>query len=249
MIVLDRNRLRKILRENKNKFYTYVLLRNNNRPYYVGVGFKNRVFNHVSPFELEKGSNKLKINITNKELSEFGDIKYAILVVSNNRNICLRMEEKFIESIGRIDISTGCLSNLTDGGEIGPTGYKMSDEEKIKRRDIGLNDRENRIRKSKDWWDNLSEEEREYRKLCRLSGTNSEKARQNNSQLSRNRWADENYRKELIAKYKEAQQKCSDVTSERMKSKWSDPEFRSMMLLKRKEARERKLKGDLLPSN
>src|SRR5271166_2994217 len=90
-------------------FYTYMWLREDGTPYYIGKGSGNRAFTgyHVctppaNPLHILK--------------QEFPDEETAFAA------------EKFLISFYvRKDLSTGVLRNLTDGGE-GPSGAKRSEE-------------------------------------------------------------------------------------------------------------------------
>jgi hypothetical protein len=87
-------------------FYTYLYLREDGTPYYVGKGKGRRVFkkekNHYPP----KDQNRIKLQYWEDE------------------NTAIAYEKYFIDFWGRIDIGTGILRNLTDGGE-GTSGVKF----------------------------------------------------------------------------------------------------------------------------
>ena len=81
------------------KFYTYAYLREDRSPYYVGKGCGKRAYrNHgrlpVPPRE--------RILILKKHLTEEEAIKHEIYMI-------------FL--FGRKDLGTGCLWNMTDGGD------------------------------------------------------------------------------------------------------------------------------------
>jgi len=83
-------------------FYTYMWLRENGIPYYVGKGKSNRAFEgHIVGNHILQAPPKEQIII-----QEF-DSEYDAFVA-----------EKFlIQYFGRKDKKTGCLRNLTDGGQ------------------------------------------------------------------------------------------------------------------------------------
>jgi hypothetical protein len=183
----------------------------------------------------------LKINIIKKEKSS--NILYVLFSVHRDREFCLRLEKDLIAKFGRIDKGTGQLTNLTDGGEIGPTGIVVSPETKEKLSQSGKENAAHLAAKNKEYWSKLSEEERQIR----IDNMNS--ARPPDGLLSRllvERWANEEYKKKLSDKQKISQRKISALHSQQMKEKWADPEFRDKMLLARKIARENKAK---LPEN
>lgn len=86
------------------KFYTYLYLREDGTPSYVGKGKGRRVF-----------ARHRKHSVPPKDR--------IILQEFENEADAIRAEMFLIAYYGRIDLGTGCLRNLTDGGE-GSTGWK-----------------------------------------------------------------------------------------------------------------------------
>ena len=96
-------------------FYTYLWLREDGSPYYVGKGKDDRGFTK-GKHRFNPPAQKGRI-IIQEWLSE--ESAYSA--------------EKFLISYyGRIDLGTGCLRNLTDGGENPPSarGKKWTEEQK-----------------------------------------------------------------------------------------------------------------------
>ena len=96
-------------------YYVYSYLREDNSPYYIGKGTKGRAYasaNHriKAPKEKER-IHILKDNLTEEEAYD--------------------LEKLYIKMFGRVDLGTGILRNLSDGGE-GPTGYKTTPEQRRK---------------------------------------------------------------------------------------------------------------------
>jgi hypothetical protein len=95
-------------------FYTYLWLREDGTPYYVGKGEGRRAFvsyEHVVP--RPKDSARIVLQEHPSEDAAF-------------------FAEKFlIAYYGRKDLSLGCLRNRTDGGE-GPAGHVCSEKTKAK---------------------------------------------------------------------------------------------------------------------
>lgn len=92
-------------------FYTYLWLREDGTPYYVGYGQKQRAFkkqNHNVP--LPPSLDRVLVEYHDS----IQDAKFA--------------EQFLISYFGRKDIGTGCLRNLTEGGE-GTTGKKFTPEQ------------------------------------------------------------------------------------------------------------------------
>jgi hypothetical protein len=91
-------------------FYTYLWLREDGTPYYVGKGIGRRAWRKGSP-------PRERVLI-----QEFPSEEDAFL------------SEKFLIALyGRKDLKEGCLINLTDGGD-GTSGLKTSDSAKEKQR-------------------------------------------------------------------------------------------------------------------
>jgi NUMOD3 motif-containing protein len=94
-------------------FYTYLWFRENSLPYYVGKGKGDRAF--VSDGHgVHRPKDKARILIQNWESEEKA----------------FEMEKWWIAFYGRKDLGTGCLRNLTDGGE-GPSGFSESIRSKM----------------------------------------------------------------------------------------------------------------------
>jgi hypothetical protein len=92
-------------------FYTYLWLREDGTPYYVGKGKGNRAYK----------KHRVKCPPTERIIiQEFECEDDAFFA------------EKFLIALyGRTDNATGCLSNLTDGGE-GQAGVKYTEERRSK---------------------------------------------------------------------------------------------------------------------
>src|SRR4029077_11347726 len=93
------------------QFYSYLWLRKNDLPYYVGKGQGNRAFKSVKGHRPPKDKTRIAIFPQDSEAEAFAS------------------EIALIELFGRKDLGTGCLINLTDGGE-GPAGHRFSEEAK-----------------------------------------------------------------------------------------------------------------------
>jgi hypothetical protein len=98
-------------------FYTYLWLREDGTPYYVGKGSGNRAFTSWS-HGVHKPVTKERIIV-----QEFDSEEDAF-----------EAEKFLISYYGRLDLGTGCLRNLTDGGENPPShfGRKKTEEHKRK---------------------------------------------------------------------------------------------------------------------
>lgn len=101
-------------------FYIYAYLRDDGSPYYIGKGFKNRMFRSHKQHGVfkPKSSEHWKIVVMESNLTEIGS---------------LALERFYIRWYGRKDLGTGILYNKTDGGE-GVSGYSHTELSKQKMR-------------------------------------------------------------------------------------------------------------------
>lgn len=96
-------------------FYAYMYLRENGTPYYIGKGKGRRAFN--KSHGVHRPSDMSRILIFSRE----------------SESAALETERELISNWGRLDNETGCLRNLTNGGEQGPTGMVVSVETRLKK--------------------------------------------------------------------------------------------------------------------
>ena len=113
-------------------FYVYIYIDpRDDSPFYVGKGKGRRAFQHIqiSKSDLHyKESNLLKVNKIRKILS-LGLEPIIEIIHLESEELALKKEIELIKKYGRINNSTGSLTNLTDGGEgqsgwIPDNGYK-----------------------------------------------------------------------------------------------------------------------------
>jgi hypothetical protein len=97
-------------------------------PIYIGKGSGNRLYDHI---KLIDKRNPIKLNKIKKIKSEGLEPIVYILKKSNSEKEIFKYENLFITSIGRYDIKTGPLCNVTNGGE-GSSGYKFSSEQRLR---------------------------------------------------------------------------------------------------------------------
>lgn len=114
----------------KGKF-TYEDLIFEYEPFYIGKGKNDRINEHCQNCHLEKDTNKLKVNKIKKIINEKLDIIKIKIYENINEDDAFEKENYLIDLIGRIDIETGTLVNLTNGGE-GSSGRITSEETKSK---------------------------------------------------------------------------------------------------------------------
>lgn len=90
-------------------------------PFYVGKGHGNRAFEHLEECNRRKRTlfyDKLRTLVND-------DIEIAFLETELSESEALSREMDFIAYFGRRNLRTGCLLNLTDGGE-GQSGRIVS---------------------------------------------------------------------------------------------------------------------------
>jgi hypothetical protein len=99
------------------EYYTYAYLRQDGTPYYIGKGKGNRIRAKNHRLRIPP---KDRILFLKKNLSEQEALKHEIYMIS---------------VLGRKDIETGILRNLTDGGE-GMSGHIPGEETRRKMSEI-----------------------------------------------------------------------------------------------------------------
>ena len=110
-------------------YYTYAYLREDGTPYYIGKGQGKRIYSKSRIVHPPKDKSRiiyLKQNLTEEE--------------------AFRHEIYMISVLGRKDLGTGILHNMTDGGE-GTSGAIISDETRRKIGEVSKNPSEETRRK------------------------------------------------------------------------------------------------------
>lgn len=104
-----------------NIYYVYELIDpRNNQVFYVGKGKDNRMFDHVIEYKKSKQANQFtnyrKLNIIESILNDGLDVKYNKVYKNLDEKDAWQKEIELITVYGRIDIGTGILTNMTNGG-------------------------------------------------------------------------------------------------------------------------------------
>lgn len=92
-------------------FYSYLWLRKNDLPYYVGKGTGDRAYHSVRGHRPPKNKSRI------------------VIFPQDNEADAIESEKCLIALFGRKDQGTGCLRNQTDGGD-GVSGYRFSEKAK-----------------------------------------------------------------------------------------------------------------------
>lgn len=104
------------IRNEARPFYVYVLRRPDGEPFYVGKGQLDRVFCHERD-ALYTTVRTHKLNVIRVLHGAGGAVGYGIDSFFDREADALARERALIQSLGRHNLRTGPLTNLTDGGE------------------------------------------------------------------------------------------------------------------------------------
>lgn len=117
-------------------FYVYALLdtRKPNvecgfEPFYIGKGSKRRALAHLQNYK-SAGDNPIKIAKINKIRKEGLEPKVVLLLVTESEDEAYLQEAEAIKRFGRLNLGTGVLANLDDGGWGTASGRVVSAETK-----------------------------------------------------------------------------------------------------------------------
>lgn len=106
-----------IIDSGKHYLYRHIRL-DKNEPFYIGIGTKSSREhpNERSEYRRAYESNRKESYIWNNIIRK---TKYEIeiLVESNDYEFIKEKEKELIKLYGRINLKTGCLANMTDGGD------------------------------------------------------------------------------------------------------------------------------------
>lgn len=119
------------------KYYLYRHIRlDTGMPFYVGVGTKHKGNTFIQVYI--RAYSKYDKRLIWKRIESKSGYEVEIMLESNSRDFLLQKEKEFIKLYGRIDIRTGILANLTEGGEsTGGKSREQLDKELITRKNNG----------------------------------------------------------------------------------------------------------------
>jgi hypothetical protein len=111
-------------------FYVYQLRDpRENLPFYIGKGKGKRAWDHLKPSNTSIHS--YKNNVIKQIQTDGKEPSVEILHSNLSEKESLELECLYIEKFGRRNIGTGCLTNLTDGGD-GTSGAIITEEHRQK---------------------------------------------------------------------------------------------------------------------
>lgn len=100
-----------------NNYYVYTHHKPCGEIFYVGMGKGKRAWSVCD-----------RNNLWRKIVLKYGNHTVKIIKQNLSHSDAIELEKNLISKYGRIDISTGTLSNLTNGGDGGVVGLKQSKE-------------------------------------------------------------------------------------------------------------------------
>ncbi|WAW11723.1 hypothetical protein nACB2_031 [Acinetobacter phage nACB2] len=118
-------------------FYVYQLkIMGIDLPFYIGKGKEERHKEHFVGYMIETNKgNKHKINTIKKAQREGLEVVSEIILDNLTEAEAHAAEIEYIARYGRRDLGTGCLTNLTDGGE-GMSGFVPSEEQRQRQSEL-----------------------------------------------------------------------------------------------------------------
>lgn len=113
---MNRSELRRIVLENADKFYVYIMYRpDTGFPFYVGKGIRKRALMHEMEINANWGVNNHKHNIIRMLKRNNIHVDYQIAGFFDDEDAAFRYERLLIEILGR-ETCDGMLVNLIEGG-------------------------------------------------------------------------------------------------------------------------------------
>lgn len=104
--------------KNIGKYYLYRHIRlDKNEPFYIGIGTKNEKRHTKVETEYLRAYSKDRLNNMWNKIINKTNYEVEILLESDDYEFIKQKEIELVALYGRKDLGTGCLANLTGGGE------------------------------------------------------------------------------------------------------------------------------------
>lgn len=117
---MDASDVLALIKAESRRFYVYLLCRPDGTPFYVGVGTGRRLLDHAI-FARRPSLDSHKLRVIRALWCRGEDIRYEIAAWFEDRGRAEMREAEIIAQIGRRDLRTGPLTNVTAGGEGAPS--------------------------------------------------------------------------------------------------------------------------------
>lgn len=240
------------IKAHPKQFYVYVISRPSGEPFYVGCGSGKRIARHEK--EAETSARSRKLNIIRKIKRNGETVRYKLERWCATWAAAAEHECFLIKTIGRSDLGSGPLMNLTAGGDgfrdPGPKA-KERKSEALKRRWTNSEYRKTMAQHAQSQWSD--QEHRASHQAAVKTATNKPEWRKRRSEAARESWQNEEYRRRhaeasqrsrerrgVVRKprpYKTADKALLDkktLQSDASKRMWADPLFRERIAATRR---------------
>lgn len=112
------------------KYYLYRHIRKDKEePFYIGIGTKNK--DDLQYYTYTRSTSTSNRNRIWHSITSKSGYNVEVLIESDDYEFVKQKEKEIIKLYGRLNIGTGSLCNLTDGGE-GVAGHVISEETRTK---------------------------------------------------------------------------------------------------------------------
>lgn len=197
-----------------NNYYVYGhYVSGSDEPFYIGKGKEDRAW--VTQHR----------NFLWKEVTAENDYEVKIIQDNMNEPDALLLETELIEKYGRIDLDTGILVNMTEGGN-GGMGRLFTEEHRKKFSDVAKNRWKSSRYAKKQSIAQINSWKEEAIRNKRISRMIADDVKPRNSKSKKEMWNNPEYRNKNL---------------ETNRKKWEDPEYREYRLNKLREGYYKKL--------
>lgn len=218
------------------RFYVYVLVRPNGKPFYVGKGTRNRMYKHDT--EARKGCECRKCRVIRKIWRNGGEIVRYTVIATDDEQEAFAAERETIAFFGREN-----LCNLTDGGE-GTSGRVVS--EKVRQRFVNYWKGRPRPPVSAETRARLSMAHKGHKRSLGRKATEETRRKMSEAKKGKftgtrhNHSVDKEAEVRRIEKVRAARksEEARQKTREQALARWNNPEWKAWMLETQRKKRE-----------